>query len=114
MIVPMLLIVALNVGLILPLAIPLAVLAVVVLVLLFQHRPFAWIPTMGVLVVATILIVPIHYGIAIKLVTVAGLVFMPLCAWLMGRLSGLPFPAPALMAAATLPFIFDRSFNFFE
>ena len=100
--------------LILPLAIPLAVLAIVALVLLFQHRPFAWIPTMGVLVVATILIVPIHYGIAIKLVTVAGLVFMPsISAWLMGRLSGLPFPAPALMAAATLPFIFDRSFNIF-
>lgn len=113
MIVPMLFIVALNVGLILPLAIPLAVLAIVALVLLFQHRPFAWIPTIGVLVVATILIVPIHYGIAIKLVAVAGLVFMPISAWLMGRLSGLPFPAPALMAAATLPFIFDRSFNIF-
>jgi hypothetical protein len=48
------------------------------------------------------------YGIAFKLVTVLGSLLLPYAAYTMGRLMRLPFPAPALMAAATLPFLFDR------
>ena len=51
------------------------------------------------------------YGMALKWVTIGGLVVMPVAGWLTGRLSGLPFPGPALTAVATLPFVFDRSFN---
>ena len=113
MIVPMLFIVAINIGFILPIAIPLAAIGVFLIVQLVQRRPPAWIPMSVGLLFLIVLIIPIHYGIAIKLVTVAGLVLMPISGWIMGRLSGLPFPAPALMATATLAFVFDRSFNIF-
>ncbi len=64
-------------------------------------------------VVATVLVVPTPYGVAMKLVVVAGLVALPGAAYLAGRLGGLAFPGPALMAVMTLPFIFDRSFNIY-
>lgn len=64
-------------------------------------------------VAATVLIVPTPYGVAMKLVVIAGIVVLPLSAFLAGRLSGLAFPGPALMALMTLPFIFDRSFNIY-
>jgi len=113
MVVPMLFIVAINVGFVLPIAIPLVALGIFCIVQLLQRRPTAWMPMSIGLLLLMIVVIPVHYGIAIKLVTVAGLVLMPLSGWVMGRLSGLPFPAPALMAAATLAFIFDRSFNIF-
>ena len=61
----------------------------------------------------TVLAVPIPYGIAMKLIVVAGLVTLPVAAWAAGRLGGLAYPGPALMAVMTLPFIFDRSFNIY-
>ncbi len=64
-------------------------------------------------VAATVLIVPTPYGVAMKLVVIAGIVVLPLSALVAGRLSGLAFPGPALMALMTLPFIFDRSFNIY-
>ena len=56
---------------------------------------------------------PTPYGVAMKLVVIAGIVVLPLSAYLAGRLSGLAFPGPALTALMTLPFIFDRSFNIY-
>jgi hypothetical protein len=71
----------------------------------------------GVAFAATILVavlsIGMPYGIAFKIVVVSGLVTMPLSAWAMGRLSGLAFPGPVLLAVATLPFVFDRSFNIY-
>ncbi|MCQ3806308.1 MAG: glycosyltransferase [Acidimicrobiaceae bacterium] len=64
-------------------------------------------------VAATVLTVPTPYGVAMKLVVIAGIVALPLSAFVAGRLSGLAFPGPALMALMTLPFIFDRSFNIY-
>lgn len=64
-------------------------------------------------VVATVLAVPTPYGVAMKLVVVAGIVTLPLAAFFAGRLAGLAFPGPALMSLMTLPFIFDRSFNIY-
>lgn len=51
------------------------------------------------------------YTIAFKLVSVAGLVTMPVAAWAFGRLARLPFPYPALLSAASLPFLFDTGFS---
>jgi len=48
------------------------------------------------------------YTIAFKLVTVMGLVGLPVAGWSFGRLAGLPFPTPPLFALATVPFVFDR------
>ena len=51
------------------------------------------------------------YGVAFKLVSVSGLVGLPLAAYAMGRLTGMRFPGPPLLALATVPFLFDRYFT---
>jgi len=51
------------------------------------------------------------YGIAFKLVTVAGILTLPVAAWAFGRLSGMRFPGPALLAVATVPFLFYSGFS---
>ncbi len=53
------------------------------------------------------------YGIALKLVTVLGVVAMPVCAYVMGRLFRLPHPGPPLLAVAMLPFLFDRTWTIY-
>jgi hypothetical protein len=51
----------------------------------------------------------VAYGIAFKLVTIVGLVGLPVAAWAFGRLGNLPRPLPECLALATLPFLFDTS-----
>ncbi|MDG2029294.1 MAG: hypothetical protein P8J50_19540 [Acidimicrobiales bacterium] len=63
--------------------------------------------------IATILIVPVPYGVAMKLVAISGIVTLPLAAFAAGRLGGLAYPGPAVLSAMTLPFLFDRSFNIY-
>src|SRR5215210_4736000 len=53
------------------------------------------------------------YGVAFKIVTVAGLLTLPVAAWAFGRLSGMRFPGPAVLAVATVPFLFDRGFTIY-
>ena len=111
MVVPMLFIVVLNAGLVLPLLIlTIGLISFTVFKLVAQnpkHWRSAFFPTICLL----LLIIPFHYGFAFKLVTAAGLILMPFAGWRMGRLAGLPEPTPALLGASTLAFIFDRSFN---
>jgi hypothetical protein len=52
---------------------------------------------------------PIGLPIAFKLVTVAGLVLLPVAAYTCFRLLGLAFPAPALAAVFTVPFLFHEA-----
>ncbi|MEE2767914.1 MAG: hypothetical protein VX833_01720 [Actinomycetota bacterium] len=111
MVVPMLAIVALNVGLVLPLAVVVVAGVSAAAVALIRSRPRHWVPGLWVAAALIVVVVPVHYGVAFKLVTVVGLVTMPVAGWALGRLAGLPFPGPALTSVATLPFIFDRSFN---
>ena len=70
-----------------------------------------YFPVPSVMVVILDLVMP--YNVAFKLVTVSGLVALPVCAWAFGRLARLPFPAPACLAAATLPFLFDTGYTIF-
>ena len=51
------------------------------------------------------------YAVAFKLVTVLGLVTTPVAAWAFGRLAGFGQPVPALMALASLPFLFNTSYT---
>jgi len=51
------------------------------------------------------------YAVAFKLVTVLGPVTLPVSAWAFGRLAGFRRPIPALMAMATLPFLFNTSYH---
>ncbi len=53
------------------------------------------------------------YGVALKLVTVLGLLSLPLAAYVMGRLFRIPFPGPPLLAVATVPFLFDRTWTIY-
>jgi hypothetical protein len=55
----------------------------------------------------------IPYGVAFKLGTVLGSVMLPVCAWACGRFFRLRAPLPALLAAATLPFLFDYTFTIY-
>ena len=57
--------------------------------------------------------VELPYGTAFKLVTVLGVVSLPLCAYAFGRLADLPFPGPALLAVASVLFLFDRNFTIY-
>ncbi len=60
-----------------------------------------------------VLDVLLPYGVAFKLITVAGLITLPLCAYAFGRLAGMRFPGPAMLSLATLPFLFDRGFSIY-
>ena len=53
------------------------------------------------------------YGVAFKLVAVAGVTLMPATAWLLARLSRWPFPLPALSAVAGFLFVFDFNFTIY-
>jgi hypothetical protein len=55
----------------------------------------------------------LSYNVAFKLVSVSGLLALPVCAWGMARLARQRFPVPAACAVATLAFVFDRSFTIY-
>jgi phosphomannomutase len=55
----------------------------------------------------------IPYAVAFKLISAIGLVTLPIAAWAFGRLARMRFPMPAILAAATLPFIFSREFTIY-
>ncbi|HUR24111.1 MAG TPA: hypothetical protein VMZ73_09595, partial [Acidimicrobiales bacterium] len=53
------------------------------------------------------------YEVAFKLITITGILTLPVAAWAFGRLSGMRFPGPAVLAVATVPFLFDRGFTIY-
>ena len=55
----------------------------------------------------------IPYGVAFKLVAIAGLVSLPLAAATFVRLAGFRFPTPTIAALFTLPFLFDTTFSIY-
>jgi hypothetical protein len=73
--------------------------------------PTFYFPLPTLLIVLVDLVLP--YGVAFKLVSVLGLVTLPIAACAFGRLAGLPALAPACLGIATLPFLFDRSFTIY-
>src|SRR4051794_7513172 len=67
------------------------------------------LPSLFIVILSTIL----PYGVAFKLVTVLGVLSLPVAAFMFGRLSGMRNPGPACLAVASLPFLFDRSFTIY-
>jgi hypothetical protein len=65
----------------------------------------------ALMVVLVNLILP--YGIALKLVSVLGIVTLPLFAWLFGRMNGLKRPIPEVFACAAVWFLFDDTFRIY-
>ncbi len=53
------------------------------------------------------------YGIAFKIVAVAGIVTLPLCCWAFGRLARFRYPLPELFALGGLLFLFDETFSIY-
>ena len=111
MVVPMLFIVVLNAGFVLPLVILVVLGASLLLFKLLTTKPKYWRLFSLLIACFILLAIPIHYGLAFKFVTVIGLLIMPLAAWKMGRLAGMTSTSSALLGASTLAFIFDQSFN---
>ena len=114
MVVPSLLIVVLDVGLFggWAMLIPLALAAAVVRTAL---RTVGW-RRWGLVVAAVVIVlggVELPYGTAFKLVTVLGVVSLPVCVYAFGRLADLRFPGPALLSAASVLFLFDRNFTIY-
>ena len=70
-----------------------------------------YFPLPSLLIVLLDVVLP--YGIAFKLVTVSGIVSLPVAAWGMGKLMGMRAPAPLMLGIATLPFLFERSFTIY-
>jgi len=57
--------------------------------------------------------VVLPYAVAFKLIAVSGVVALPAAAWAFGRLSDLRFPGPAMLAAASVFFLFDTRFTIY-
>ncbi len=55
----------------------------------------------------------IPYNVAFKLVSAAGLITLPLACWALGRLAQMRFPGPACLAAAAVPYLFNRDFTIY-
>ena len=69
--------------------------------------------TVAAAVVVVVFGVELPYGTAFKLVTVLGVLSLPVCAYAFGRLADLPFPGPALLSVASVLFLFDRNFTIY-
>ena len=74
-----------------------------------MYQFYMVIPALAVVLVNLIL----PYGLALKLVSIAGVLTLPIAAWAFGKLSGLKFPVPALFAALSVIFLFDESFTIY-
>jgi len=62
---------------------------------------------------AAILGYVIPFDIAFKFITILGSITLPIAAWAFGRLVGMERPRPAVLAAFTLPFLFDQTFTIY-
>ncbi|HEX6420350.1 MAG TPA: hypothetical protein VFZ77_17755 [Acidimicrobiales bacterium] len=114
MVVPSLLIVLLNAGLhgwvaLLPAAAALGALALAATRWRERRVRYAALAGAGV----ALALVGLPYGVAFKLVTVSGVLTLPVAAYAFGRLAGTTFPTPAVLAVATLPFLFYRGYTIY-
>ena len=66
-------------------------------------------PALAVVVLDIIL----PYGVALKLVSIAGILSLPVCSWAFGKLAGFKFPIPPLLSIASVFFLFDESFQIY-
>ena len=80
---------------------------------LLRARPHWRAPGVVAAVLLAVLAVPMPYGVALKIVAIAGVVALPIAVWAMVRTAGVGFEGQALAAVATLLFLFDRSFNIY-
>src|SRR5579884_3822442 len=70
-----------------------------------------YFPLPSLLTVLANVVIP--YNVAFKLVTVAGTFALPIAAWAFGKLWGMRDPGPLCLAVASVPFLFDRTYEIF-
>ena len=73
------------------------------------YRFYMVIPALAIVALDVVL----PYGVAFKLVAVAGLVLFPLACWTFGRLANFRHPIPELFAIGGLCFLLDESFQIY-
>jgi hypothetical protein len=111
MVLPALMIVALNAGLHGWAALLPAVVALAIGAWGWNRFPSrsSWRRTLvSVAVVIAVMGIGLPYGVAFKVVTVLGVLSLPVAAYAFGKLADLPFPTPPLLALATVVFLFNR------
>lgn len=74
-----------------------------------MYRFYMVVPALAVLVLDLLL----PYGIALKLIAVIGILTLPLCTWLFGKLAKFLFPIPELFTLASVVFLYDESFTIY-
>ncbi|HUW01322.1 MAG TPA: 6-pyruvoyl-tetrahydropterin synthase-related protein [Acidimicrobiales bacterium] len=114
MVVPSLMIVAVNSGVqgwlaIVPFIVSLAIGLPSILRLEGRRR----IVGVTIALLVAVLGIGVPYGVAFKWVTVSGVLTLPLAAYVFGRLIRFRSPGPAVLAVATVPFLFDRGFTIY-
>ncbi|NBU56803.1 MAG: hypothetical protein EBS22_11400, partial [Acidimicrobiia bacterium] len=57
--------------------------------------------------------VVLPYGVAFKLVAVLGIVTLPVCLWIFGRLARFAYPIPEMFAIVGLVFLLDESYTIY-
>lgn len=73
------------------------------------YRFYMVLPALAILVVNLVL----PYGVAMKLVSVLGLITLPAACWAFGRLAAFRHPIPELFAFGGLAFALDESFSIY-
>ena len=73
------------------------------------YRFYMVLPALAIVLVNVVL----PYGVAMKLVSVLGLITLPVCCWAFGRLASFRWPMPELFAFAGLAFALDESFSIY-
>ena len=73
------------------------------------YRFYMVLPALAILVANTVL----PYGVAMKLVSILGLLTLPAACWAFGRLADFRYPMPELFAFAGVAFALDESFSIY-
>jgi hypothetical protein len=73
------------------------------------YRFYMVVPALAMVALDTVL----PYGVAFKLVAIAGLVTLPFACWAFGRLARFRYPIPELFAFAGMLFALDESFSIY-
>jgi hypothetical protein len=73
------------------------------------YRFYMVLPALAILLVNLVL----PYGVAMKLVSVLGLITLPAACWAFGRLAGFKHPIPEMFAFGGIAFALDESFSIY-
>ena len=74
-----------------------------------MYRFYMVVPALMIVLLDVVL----PYGIAFKIIAVAGLVAFPPAVWKMGRLAKLAYPLPELLTIGAVMFLYDESFTIY-